>query len=116
MPPLKQTTMKKKILLLMGIFSIGIITYAQVGINTKNPIGIFHVDPKGDTNTSGSVGITDDLIIDKSGNIGVGVLPRTDAKINLTDGGTAASVKFANFLVLFLRKIYKYAAGRVLNR
>lgn len=76
----------------MGIFSIGIV-YAQVGINTRNPIGIFHVDPKGDTNATGSSGVTDDVIIDKSGNIGVGALPRTDVKINLTDGGTSTNIK-----------------------
>lgn len=84
--------MKKKILLLMGIFSLGILR-AQVGINTQSPIGIFHIDPKGDTNISGSVGAGDDVIIDKLGNIGAGALPRSDVKVNLTDGGTSANVK-----------------------
>lgn len=76
----------------MGVFSLGVLR-AQVGINTQNPIGVFHVDPKGDTNAAGSVGVGEDVIIDKSGNIGVGALPRTDVKINLTDGGTSAIVK-----------------------
>lgn len=61
--------MKKKILLLMGIFSIG-ISHAQVGINTQNPQGIFHIDGKG--NTNGISNTIDDFIIDGNGNVGVG--------------------------------------------
>lgn len=61
--------MRKKILLLTGGLLFGIIN-AQVGINTKNPIGIFHVDGQGDT--SGTNSVIDDVIITNSGNIGIG--------------------------------------------
>ncbi|WP_139262028.1 hypothetical protein [Dysgonomonas macrotermitis] len=84
--------MKKKALLLLGIFSFGVI-YAQVGINTQSPLGIFHVDPLSNTNTVGTVNVTDDVIINQAGNIGVGQLPRTDVKINLSDGGTVSNYK-----------------------
>ncbi len=53
----------------MGIFSIG-IAYAQVGINTKTPQGIFHIDGKG--NTNGTNNVSDDFVIDTNGNVGVG--------------------------------------------
>lgn len=61
--------MKKKILLLMGIFTIGIIN-AQIGINTQSPQGVFHIDGKG--NTNGVNNTIDDFIIDANGNVGVG--------------------------------------------
>ena len=66
--------MKKKILLLMGIFSIGILC-AQVGINTNNPQRLFHIDPKGDTN--GTDNTSDDVIVTESGNIGIGTIAPT---------------------------------------
>lgn len=61
--------MKKKLILILSLFSIG-WCYAQVGINVKNPQGVFHVDPKGDTN--GSVNITDDVIVTSAGKVGLG--------------------------------------------
>ncbi len=76
--------MKKKILLLMGIFLLG-ISYAQVGINTQSPLGIFHLDELGDT--SGSSNIKDDIIIASDGatgvNVSVGGLPVKGASIAL---------------------------------
>lgn len=63
------TTMKKSILLIMGLFSIGLLQ-AQVGINTRTPQNIFHIDAQ--NNTSGSLNMSDDITVDKSGNMGVG--------------------------------------------
>lgn len=79
--------MKKKILLLMGILSIGILLYAQVGINTQSPQSLVHIDGKGDT--SGSNNITDDVVINNQGNIGIGVLSPT-AKVHISTSGTPA--------------------------
>lgn len=78
--------MKKKILLLMGIFSLGILMLnAQMGINTKNPQGIFHIDALG--NTTGATNTKDDIIIASDGNIGVsmaiGGLPIKGTSISL---------------------------------
>lgn len=68
----------------MGIFSIGLAS-AQVGINTTNPQGIFHIDPRGDTN--GSTNITDDVIITNDGNLGIGTIT-PKAKLHINTGGT----------------------------
>lgn len=82
--------MKKKILLLMGVFSIGILLYAQVGINTQSPQGIFHVDSKGDTN--GATNVIDDILVDANGNMGIGTIT-PQAKLHIVTGGTSSSPK-----------------------
>ncbi len=68
--------MKKKILLLMGVFFIGVVLHAQVGINTQKALGIFHVDAKG--NTSGTVtspvNDSDDVIVSNDGYLGIGLV------------------------------------------
>ena len=55
-------TMKKKILLLMGIFSIGLL-HAQIGINTDTPQALFHVK-----------GAVSDVVITKDGNVGINTI------------------------------------------
>lgn len=80
--------MKKKVLLLMGIFSLGLLN-AQVGINTKTPLKVFHIDPKGDTNSTGTVGYTDDIVVTEKGYLGVGTINPT-AHVHI-DKGTADS-------------------------
>ncbi|SHG28895.1 hypothetical protein [Dysgonomonas macrotermitis] len=73
--------MKKKILLLMGVFLLG-ITNAQVGINTQNPLGVFHIDPKGDTSAIG-VNDLDDFIVTNDGKVGIGTSnPQTTLDVN----------------------------------
>ncbi len=72
----------------MGIFSIGILLHAQVGINTQNPQGVFHIDPY--ANTSGAIGTADDIIVTADGKTGIGtVAPRT--LLDIQTGGTASS-------------------------
>lgn len=84
--------MRKKILLLMGVFTIG-ISYAQVGINTRVPyIGqVLHIDGAGDNLSSTSVTATqaaNDIVIDANGNMGVGIISPT-AKLHIkTDAAT----------------------------
>lgn len=46
--------------------------YAQVGVNTISPLGVFHIDAQG--NTSGGTNFLDDIIIDSNGNVGLGTL------------------------------------------
>lgn len=43
---------------------------AQVGINVKNPVGIFQIDAKG--NTESSLDYSDDIVVDKMGNMVLG--------------------------------------------
>ncbi|WP_062175633.1 hypothetical protein [Dysgonomonas macrotermitis] len=85
--------MKKKILLLMGIFSLG-LSYAQVGINTQNLSGVFHIDPKGDTNAAGTSGTDDDIVITTDGKVGIGTISPTrtldlQGNFKLVDGTQA---------------------------
>ena len=61
--------MKKIVLLIMGLYFIGLIQ-AQVGINTQSPQGVLHIDPHGDTN--GSLNMSDDVTVNKYGNVGIG--------------------------------------------
>lgn len=56
-------------------------TYSQVGINTKIPLGIFYIDPQGNTNEE--TNYSDDLIIDSNGNMGLGTLT-PKAKLDIT--------------------------------
>lgn len=58
------------ILILLSIWRLE----AQVGINTENPLALFHVDAQGDTGGSGTVAFSDDVVITTSGNMGIGTL------------------------------------------
>ncbi|SHF77320.1 hypothetical protein SAMN05444362_1104 [Dysgonomonas macrotermitis] len=80
-------TMKKKCLLLLGIFSFG-ISHAQVGINTQNPQGIFHIDPQADT--SGTSGSGDDVVVKDNGYVGIGTVDPV-SRIHIKTQGTATS-------------------------
>lgn len=53
----------------MGIFYWGTLS-AQVGINTDNPQALFHIDPKGDTNSTTNT--SDDIVLTTAGNMGIG--------------------------------------------
>lgn len=61
-------------------------SFAQTGINTKNPWGTLHVDPAKNTPATGTVTTqqTDDFIVDdNTGNVGIGtVSPITKLHIN----------------------------------
>ncbi|MBD8346430.1 hypothetical protein [Dysgonomonas sp. HGC4] len=71
--------MRKCFLLIIGLLSMGICR-SQVGINTKNPQGIFHIDAK--ANTVGTSNISDDILVDSQGNLGIGTLsPKTKVDV-----------------------------------
>lgn len=61
------------------------IVSAQIGINTDSPQRIFHLDGKSDT--SGNTNISDDVVINDSGNVGVGTLNPT-AKLHIETSST----------------------------
>ncbi|MBF0575537.1 hypothetical protein [Dysgonomonas sp. GY617] len=81
--------MKKIIFLLTGVLSIG-LTHAQVGINTTNPQGVFHVDPQKDTNVTGTSGTEDDIIVTSAGNMGIGTI-NPEAKLHIKTTGTSTN-------------------------
>lgn len=91
--------MKKKFLLLMGGFSIGILLHAQVGINTQNPLGVFHIDGAStaastnpDSGIPNAVQQLDDVVILNNGNMGIGMI-NPSAKVVIEDGATSLSPK-----------------------
>lgn len=69
----KQMTMKKIYLCVFGLICL-IPLFSQVGINTKFPQGVFHVDPLGNTSSTGTAGFADDILVTKDGSIGIGTL------------------------------------------
>jgi len=82
--------MKKILTLAAAVFLSGNI-FGQIGINTDTPKtgSVLHVDPAG--NTTGSSGISDDVIVDQEGKLGIGTTsPDTKVhligKFRMTDG------------------------------
>ncbi|QIK55200.1 hypothetical protein G7050_12615 [Dysgonomonas sp. HDW5A] len=79
--------MKKKFLILLGIFCVGSI-YAQVGVNTKSPLGIFHIDASGNNSAIPTAAqLADDIIVKSDGmgevGIGIGAIPAKGASVDL---------------------------------
>lgn len=80
--------MKKINLLLLLFFIVHSYVDAQIGINMVNgqsPLGVFHIDSKGNTitETNGSVSnYEDDVIITEEGRVGLGVL-KPSAKLHI---------------------------------
>lgn len=74
-------------------FFTSTITLAQVGINTPNPQGTFHVDGNKNNSQSGvpsAAETTDDFVVTKTGNVGVGTLTPS-VKLDISTTGTPAS-------------------------
>lgn len=62
---------------------------AQIGINTDNPLALFHIDPKNDTTDSGQNSY-DDIVVDNNGSLGLGMIePLT--KLSIRTSGTATA-------------------------
>ncbi|MDQ1855588.1 MULTISPECIES: hypothetical protein [unclassified Chryseobacterium] len=65
--------MKKIYVMMLGAFAT--FTFAQVGLNTPNPRGMFHLDGKKNNETSGPVSIAnqaDDVVMTADGHVGIG--------------------------------------------
>jgi len=59
--------------------------YAQVGIKTENPQGVFHIDGQG--NTNGNLNRADDVIITQNGDVGIGTVPSSRLDIKSSSFG-----------------------------
>lgn len=70
--------MKKTLLILVAFF--GIIVNAQVGINTQNPQGMFHIDGSKDNPPAAAPNAqqqSNDVIVTATGNVGIGTTTPT---------------------------------------
>nr|WP_314493629.1 hypothetical protein [uncultured Chryseobacterium sp.] len=86
----------KKIILLVSIGSF-ISGYSQVGVNTSNPRGIFHVDGSKDNVDTGNPTAAqqaNDFIVTASGSVGVGTaVPNASAILDINVDGLASGSK-----------------------
>jgi hypothetical protein len=79
--------------LLCGLAATAQTYPAGVGINTKNPNGVLHIDGTANNLPTGAVSpaqAADDVVIDAEGRTGIGTLPSADVKVNIsaaTPGG-----------------------------
>ena len=77
---------RKHLFLIIAIVFCGALN-AQVGINTENPQGMFHIDGQG--NTNGNTNISDDVVVTATGNVGVGTnTPATKVDIRTSTVNT----------------------------
>ncbi|PWN68305.1 hypothetical protein C1631_016535 [Chryseobacterium phosphatilyticum] len=87
--------MKKTLLLLSAVVSV--TAASQIGINTSNPQGIFHVDGSKDNAVTGVPTIlqqANDFTITSTGSVGVGtVVPHSSALLDINTDGLAANNK-----------------------
>lgn len=61
---------KKGFLLIISLL-LAELCISQVGINTENPSGVFHIDPKSNTTSIGD-NSEDDILVDSDGNVAIG--------------------------------------------
>ncbi|PXV68895.1 hypothetical protein CLV62_101161 [Dysgonomonas alginatilytica] len=80
--------MKINIILTIALLASALL-HAQVGINIKEPGGIFHIDPGMNSPTT----TTDDVIVKESGFVGLGTTsPTAQLHLNVPAGQTALRV------------------------
>lgn len=84
-------TMKKIYLCVIGLVCL-IPLFSQVAINTKFPQGVFYVDPLGNTNSTGSSGYADDIVVTKDGALGIGTLNPT-AHVHIDKGAAKSFIR-----------------------
>ncbi|MFC3161189.1 hypothetical protein SAMN05443633_101262 [Chryseobacterium arachidis] len=90
--------MKKKIILLCSLATFG-FSFAQVGVNTTNPQGAFHVDGAKDNNITGTPTAAqqlNDFVVTSTGNVGVGTTA-PNAKMEINSGtANTSGLRFTN--------------------
>ena len=86
--------MKRKLFILV-IMSSHLGLFAQVGVKTENPKGVFHIDGKGNTNAAGTTNTSDDIVVSGSGNMSIGnVSPQ--AKLHITTNSATPAIRIAD--------------------
>ncbi|NDW09532.1 hypothetical protein [Dysgonomonas sp. 520] len=88
----KNKMMKTKIFFTVQIFFLSVSLMAQVGVNTESPQGVFHIDAA--RNTNGNTNISDDVVVDTLGRVGVGTnAPQTKVDIRSSAQGQGFSLR-----------------------
>lgn len=84
----------KKSLLTIGLLANFAFSYAQVGVNTNNPQGVFNVDGQKNNPLSGSTFTdaqqADDFVVTSTGQVGIGTIAPTQ-KLDIHTGGTSSA-------------------------
>jgi hypothetical protein len=80
----------KQLILFLFSFLMSSLLSAQVGINTNNPLAVFHIDGDGlNSATPTATEQLNDVVITKDGNIGIGIInPTNKLSINTTGNNT----------------------------
>lgn len=82
--------MKRIYLMAICLLSISLVN-AQVGVNTNSPLGVLHIDTKGNTTGTSVItatNVSDDIIIQSNtGNVGIGAI-NPQYKLHINSGGT----------------------------
>lgn len=85
----------KKNVIIVCLMVLGSLSHSQVGINTSNPRGVFHVDGGKDNPISGSPGIAqqlNDFTVTSSGSVGIGTVS-PGAKLEINNGTSPGALK-----------------------
>ncbi|WP_419494902.1 tail fiber domain-containing protein [Chryseobacterium bernardetii] len=95
--------MKKSLFILSSLF-ISNLVFSQIGINTPNPQGIFHIDGAKDNPATGSPNTTqqsNDLVMLSNGYLGIGtVLPKQQLHINELNATTGITNSFVSGIAI----------------
>lgn len=68
----------------IGLFTLNLMCYSQIGINTDNPKALLHIDGAKNNPSTGMVSsslLLDDVIVDNDGNVGLGAIPTVKLEI-----------------------------------
>jgi hypothetical protein len=88
--------------LLGGLAQVTVAQTGIIGINTENPKGVLHIDGASNNPATGNVSTDqakDDVVVDASGHVGIGVLPTSspsaprldvDGYVRIQDGSEGA--------------------------
>lgn len=83
-----------RLIYILSLLICSNLMYSQIGINTEIPIGIFHIDGKGDTELLPTpANFIDDVIIMENGDVGMGTLTPL-GKIDIVTGGVKGNPNF----------------------
>ena len=88
--------MKNYFLILLILFCVDLVN-AQVGVNTKSPLGMFHIDASGNNSVLPSaLELRDDFIVKSDGGLGVGIgigtIPAEGASVDLASSNKGLSL------------------------